>query len=846
MVRWDRLGVVIVVLLVMMPALTEGVSSAGAATLPTAEADAVHTVNGEGKFSVFGLVGGSGTSYDFEFLTEEQLREGAWADAVSTPKVAGGGLVVQEIPALPPGETYRYRMSVESEAFPGVVVHSQVVRSLSIPAPAPEMTPACPNEALRKGPSARLPDCRAYEQVTPVDKEGAQDILDYRSNESTVFSLDGERFFMTTTSKWGQDVSGASQSTYSFVRAPEGWAMSSLSPQPQTGGVFNRPYGFYTPELSQVLIERSWRTGYDVASPTVEFALGPPGGPYTTVASEPKEEEGVVNHGHWVAQSRDGSVAVIESPDHELIPGHRTGTTEPIIPTLEFGSGQGYDLYAYSGGRLSQLSVYSDGETIGKCGAELAQGREGAGKRGKGQGHENIEGGLKAGSINAVSANGARVFFEAFPNGCPSREEDSHRVNVGGGEPEIELYMRVDGRETVDIGDYTFEGANPEGTQLFLSKEGPGGLEFFSYDTKTKAARRLFSLQGDALGAKHALSEDGNAFYFETAGVPLSPEAPANESDLYRYDIPSETMSFVAVAPGIEGDGDGGFYASPDGSSFYFNVPPVRGVGGSGSGAVEAYRYDSSEDVVQCVSCASPYDLAPKLLSTFMPEYGPELERLAPLGSPASANGNYVFFDTPAALVPQDVNGEISPLAYGGANNEFFSPSSDVYEWRGDGVGGCGRVQGCVALITNGIDGLENVLLGTDPSGRDVFIGTHSQLAPTDSDQFGDVYDVRIGGGFAPPPPLPTECEGDACSTPANAPNDTTPSSFTFSGPGDVTPLPSSASASSPASVVKCARGNVAVSGRCVKRKSGAKARSRSGRSSKARRSSGRTRRSRR
>ena len=816
-----------------------------AITPPIAEADAVHTVNGEGKFSVFGLVGGSGTSYDFEFLTEEQLREGAWADAVSTPKVAGGGLVVQEIPALPPGETYRYRMSVESEAFPGVVVHSQVVRSLSIPAPAPEMTPACPNEALRKGPSARLPDCRAYEQVTPVDKEGAQDIFDYRSNESTVFGLDGERFFMTTTSKWGQNVSGASQSTYSFVRTPERWAMSSLSPQPQTGGVFNRPYGFYTPDLSQVLIERSWRTGYDVASPTVEFALGPPGGPYTTVASEPKEEEGV-HHGHWVAQSRDGSVAVIESPDHELIAGYRTGTTESIVPTLGFGSGQGYDLYEYSGGRLAQVNVYSDGKTIGKCGAELVQGREGAGIRGKGQAVEGGESGLEAGSVNAVSASGTRVFFEAFPNGCPSGEEESHRAYVGGGEPKIELYMRENGSKTVDIGDYTFEGANLEGTQLFLSKEGPGGLEFFSYDTETKAAKRLFSLQGDALGLKHALSEDGNVFYFEAAGVPLSPEAPANESDLYRYDIPSETISFVAVAPGIEGDGNGGFYASPDGSSFYFNVPPVQGVGGSSSGAVEAYRYDSSENVVQCVSCASPYNPEPKLLSTFMPEYGPSSGRFAPLGSPASANGDYVFFDTPAALVPQDVNGEISPQAYGGSANKafFFSPSSDVYEWRRDGVGGCGRVQGCVALITNGIDGLENVLLGTDPSGTDVFIGTHSQLALTDTDQFGDVYDVRISGGFAPPPPLPTECEGDACSTPASAPNDTTPSSFTFSGPGDVTPLLPPAPASSPAGVVKCARGKVAVNGRCAKRKPGAKARSRSGRGAKARRSSGKTGRS--
>jgi hypothetical protein len=94
-------------------------------------------------------------------------------------------------------------------------------------------------------------------------------------------------------------------------------------------------------------------------------------------------------------------------------------------------------------------------------------------------------------------------------------------------------------------------------------------------------------------------------------------------------------------------------------------------------------------------------------------------------------------------------------------------------------------------LITDGRGGYLNLLLGSADEGRDVFIYTNSQLVLGDNDTAGDIYDVRIDGGYPPSSPAPVECEGDACSTPAAAPIDATPSSFTFSGAGNLISEPS-------------------------------------------------------
>jgi hypothetical protein len=401
--------------------------------------------------------------------------------------------------------------------------------------------------------------------------------------------------------------------------------------------------------------------------------------------------------------------------------------------------------------------------------------------RGEAEAHINSE---KA-SRHSVSVDGSRVFFEAAPGGKCS--EPKH------------LYMRANGAETLDIGEYAFLAANADGSKVLLEKELSGTpSKVLLYDTGSKTATPLFTAATNT--GVLTISEDFSTIYFPSEERLPQTGAPPR-GGVYRYDIATKALSFILS--GNTGYASGGasefvHTMSPDGRYYYFDAREVFGVPGGGADVALArtvykerrsqqlYRYDSVEKLVECVSCASPSDPEPKL---GVDNSGGGLQGVVQSFAPvASANGDYAFFDTPAALVPQDLNGdELPPPEDIGEHG--VGPSWDIYEWRKKGVDGCAHVQGCLSLITPGTDGVNVALIGTTPSGSDVFFTTHSSLVPQDKDTSGDVYDARIGGGFPTPSPA-LECEGDTCSTPAGLPNDATPSSFTFTGAGNlISPL---------------------------------------------------------
>ena len=664
---------------VNLPAMTadpSGLTPSGTVTVTTLEAGAPFDVH-----------------YHFEYVDEARFQEDGFAGASTTPEVEGSGPVGEDLPGLQSGQRYHYRLVATSTA-PGDPVVEGEEQTLTVPVPGQteagtvEAQPSpCPNEALRGGHSAHLPDCRAYEQVTPENKEGAQDVFKYGiSAEGSLVGEDGEHFMLHAPGvQWGPSPD-ARVANYFFTRTPSGWRMTSTRPEGEAGPYSYQPF-LFSPDLTQVGLEVEWDTTEASFSPNIEMEAGPPGGPYVTAASIPRGE--VVRQATWVAASADGSKLILQTGDHSLL-GHATGTVS------------GDDLYEFSGGQLRQLNVLTGGGAISSCGAKLVDGFEDY------EGHQ--EGSLS--SPHAVSADGSRVFFE---DNC------TH-----------DLYMRANGAETVDLGEYLFLAANAEGSKVLLERHS-SAYEALLYEVSTGGVKPLFSahepISAGAAGAYPVVSEDLSAIYF-MSGERLTPEAPpivqegdAKDAgiDLYRYDIVKGQLRFVVQTEKDSGAYFEGRSTSPDGRYYYWISYGAGGVPGGAAETNQVYRYDSLEDVVQCMSCASSFDPRPQSEATFLTTgttIGPDN---VPNLADASSNGDFVFFDTPAALVPEDVDGE-APIE--GVNGVYpsiaYSLSSDVYEWRKDGVDGCAHVQGCLALISSGTGGYKNEFLGTTPSGRDV------------------------------------------------------------------------------------------------------------------------------
>jgi NHL repeat len=288
---------------------------------------------------------GLAASAHFEYVEEtaylNDLEEGGdgFAASTSTPELDfGAGSTVEKrsvlIGSLKPDATYRYRY-IATNLF-GEFASPE--RSLTTPPPSAFLSLPCPNQAFRGGASAALPGCRAYEMVSPLDKNSGDIVsleelasgpsADAHVNQATP---EGDAFTYSSFRAFAGAASSPYSSQYLARRnSKNGWSSHSLNPP--LGG--NSLYGgVYTQSLFKGFSD-DLCSGWFLQNTDLALVPGAPAGvpglyrrhncggePYELVSTVPPpgfskegEDEGSDYHPAIGGWSKDGLLSIFKAP----------------------------------------------------------------------------------------------------------------------------------------------------------------------------------------------------------------------------------------------------------------------------------------------------------------------------------------------------------------------------------------------------------------------------------------------------------------------------------------------------------------------------------------------------
>jgi hypothetical protein len=648
--------------------------------------------------------------------------------------------------------------------------------------PSPSIAKPCPNEALRTGPSAWLPDCRAYELVTPPDTGGhipRISILGFGYGEmgfnTAPASADGESVAFGSNSGSLPGLGGGGfLDTYRAVREEGiGWRSrfvgltTAQAARPRPGGISSdHLYSFWN-------VEEDFNSG-TLADPGdyAQYLRVPDGTLPSANCAVEAEPEGDVE---WIgcgSLGHDPEAAgkwISEGGEHVIFTTGRFGSSvqlEPCAPPS--GVAAIYD--RTPGGPTHCVSVPPAGAS-----AEV-------------EARFNTQGAVYRG----MSADGTTVVFSVD--------------NI--------LYARLDNAETVIVAEGgIFAGASADGDRIFYLGEATGlfppkgeiyacEVALGSCDGPDSAQAPIQIGSGD-VALMVNVSADGSYAYFISPDQLDGEAGDQGKDNLYAWD--GEAVTFIGVLdpldvspPGLaglgqwidqalaakpsafNGPGNAPSRTTPDGTVLVFESrADLAGSGYDNGGFSEIFRYDAEAEAgeqLRCISCNSTGEPARSDARLEIPESGHILNLSS---SPVNAisqianvtiDGQRVFFQSADRLVARDLDGKL-----------------DVYEWQAQGASGCKRETGCLSLISSPRSATDEYLYAMTPDGHDVFFLSGDTLNHEDPDGTPSVYDARVEGGFPPPAPPSGECLGEACQPAVSAPEDPSPASAGAIGPGDVT-----------------------------------------------------------
>ncbi len=771
---------------------------------------------------------------------------------------------------LTPGTAYHWRIVASNldPAFPGTGVTNGAEQKFHTHGSL-ALNTSCPNQAFRTGSAATLPDCRAYEMVSPVDKNGG-DIAAFLGFGAGEFkaraafdqaALDGNKLTYSAGTPFGDTIAGRNSNQYMATRGAGGWSTHSLNAP--GGPVVEEPaavsfpldpaYTLFTPDLSE-----AWMQDARIQPLTADAIEGMPN--YYRRSNLAESYEALTNEepaarpaglfayeylfwprGHSsdysdvlfetkapmtpdafptpkkVSQtyaSIDGGLHLVSvRPDGSALPGDSGGHALSADGSRAFWSARGSDLFYESSGPLYLRLNPSQPQSSQALGGASGNGDLIAGSN-EVTGVDTASGAFAVGQ-EIISGTQVTSSPDFLPNGTTITAVGPSSLTLSAvatetafdkplsawsecTEPDkactIPLSRSVPGGLAAE-----FQFASADGSKALFTA---GGV-LYEFDVLTRTATPIADESPGVVGG----SKDGSRVYFFSR-EDLAAGATVGEPNLYLNQGGANT--FVATVTQADVDGSPGRMISlvpqkratrisPDGSHLLFmskskalaeqvadydNTDAV-----SGEADHEVYLYEVGGEL-RCVSCnpsgARPrgqqmqasFDVAESKFktNTWAAAWIPGWEHDLLAQRAMSDDGSRIFFNAFDALVPGDTNG-----------------TQDVYQWELPGTGDCTLATttyseqngGCVSLISSGQSPQTSEFIDASVDGRDVFFTTASSLLPQDPGLV-DMYDARVEGGFPQPPAAAAICEGEACQGAPTPPNDPTPASAAYNGPGNL------------------------------------------------------------
>jgi hypothetical protein len=476
-----------------------------------------------------------------------------------------------------------------------------------------------------------LPDCRAYELVTPPQKNGQPPL----TGEGAISAAAKIAFF----SLGAFDEPGNSATTqggeYVTNRAASSWSTLPINPSGQQfqGGAFGSDHESidFNQDLTETLILQPLRTAKPIdyhfyrrsVSDGALVEVGPLSPPATVAAWSPSLNEGSGPGMEYRGASADLSHVFFSLRTLSGEPGALEWTW-PGDKTLKASE----SLYEYAGSSNSEPELVGVRNQTSLAAAATVQHKthineaaEQISECGIALGGLNSTTEQTVDAYNAISRAGNAVYFAPIPGGCEG---------IGSGPSVAEVYVRLDRERTVDISepstgptgdcescnvseplDATFQGASEDGSiaffispqKLFAGANGEEGTNLYEFDQNGPAHHKLtfiapqLSEAGGLPGGVMRVTEPGNFVYFVSkaatlATVPLNSggqSAQPEEPNLYVRDTASGATTFVGtLSPedelewssedirGVEATTDGRFLVFP---SVAHLTPDASGVG---------------------------------------------------------------------------------------------------------------------------------------------------------------------------------------------------------------------------------------------------------------------------